>query len=182
LIEAGPEVDTNTELATAFMAHRSQLAAFLRAHMGSGLTGIDVEDVLQDLWLRCCRTDAVGVSNPRSYLFRMGHNLVLNLAREAARARLRDAEWGYVNNRDKDAVEMPSAERVLLAHEQLALVDETLVELGDRTANIFRRYRIDGVDQRRIAEEFGVSLSTVEKDLRKAYDALLALGGRHDEV
>jgi RNA polymerase sigma factor (sigma-70 family) len=182
LTEAGPDVDVATELANAFMAHRPQLAGFLRAHMGSGLAGIDVEDVMQELWLRCCRTDTASISNPRSYLFRMGHNLVLNLAREAARARARDAEWGYVNNRDKDAVEMPSAERSLLASEQLALVDDTLLNVGHRAAGIFRRYRIDGVDQRRIAEEFGVSLSTVEKDLRKAYDALLALGSHRDEV
>lgn len=181
MIEAGPDVDATTELATAFMAHRPQLAAFLRAHMGSGLSGIDAEDVLQELWLRCCRTETTGISNPRSYLFRMGHNLVLNLARDAARARVRDAEWGYVNNRDRDAVEMPSAERTLLANEQLALIEETLLNLGQRAAGIFRRYRIDGIEQRRIAQEFGVSLSTVEKDLSKAYEALLALGSRRDE-
>jgi len=182
LIEAGLDVDATTELAIAFMAHRSQLGAFFRVHMGSGLVGVDVEDVLQELWLRCCRTDTAGISNPRSYLFRMGHNLVLNLAREAARGRVRDAEWGYINNRDKDAVEQPSAERRLLAHEQLALVDDILLNLGHRAATVFRRYRIDGFDQRRIAEELGVSLSTVEKDLRKAYDALLALGSNRDEV
>jgi RNA polymerase sigma-70 factor (ECF subfamily) len=107
---------------------------------------------------------------------------VLNLARDAARARVRDAEWGYVNNRDRDAVEMPLAERTLLANEQLVLVDKTLLNLGQRAAGIFRRYRIDGVEQRRIAEEFGVSLSTVEKELSRAYEALLALGSRRDAV
>jgi DNA-directed RNA polymerase specialized sigma24 family protein len=36
------------------------------------------------------------------------------------------------------------------------------------------------VDQRRIAAELNVSLSTVEKDLRAAYSALLELKGRSD--
>jgi RNA polymerase sigma factor (sigma-70 family) len=182
LIESSSSTAEITELAAAFVSYRPQLAAFLRAHMGSGFAGIDVEDVLQELWLRCCRTGDVDVTNPRFYLFRMGHNLVLNLARSAARARERDADWAYIHNRDKVAVEMPLAERSLLAHEKLALVDDTLFGLGKRVAGIFRRYRIDGVDQRQIAEEFGVSLSTVEKDLRKAYDALLALGSVRDEV
>jgi RNA polymerase sigma-70 factor (ECF subfamily) len=47
---------------------------------------------------------------------------------------------------------------------------------------IFRRHRIDGLPQRQLAEEFGVSLSTVESDLRRAYAALAQLKERLDEV
>ena len=49
-------------------------------------------------------------------------------------------------------------------------------------AAIFRRHRVDEVPQRKIAEEFGVSLSTVESDLRRAYRALAELKERMDEV
>ena len=54
--------------------------------------------------------------------------------------------------------------------------------LGARTATIFRRHRIDGVQQRDIARELGVSLSTVEADLRRAYRALLDYRRSIDEV
>jgi len=175
------DADVLTELSAAFMAYRPQLAAFLRVHLGSGQDGFDVDDAMQELWLRCCQADKSAVANPRSYLFRMGHNLVLNRVREAGRARRRDADWGYVNGRDRDAVEEPVAERTLLANEQLRAIEKTLRGVGDRAARVFRRYRVEGVDQRCIAEELGVSLSTVEKDLRRAYDALLALGERSDE-
>src|SRR3546814_1464511 len=40
---------------------------------------------------------------------------------------------------------------------------------GERPAQVFRRFRVDGVHQRDIAGEMGVSLSTVEADLRKVY-------------
>ena len=40
---------------------------------------------------------------------------------------------------------------------------------------VFRRYRLDGVSQTGIAQEFGVSLSSVEKDLQKAYNVWKAL-------
>ena len=53
---------------------------------------------------------------------------------------------------------------------------------GTRPAAIFRRHRVDEVPQRKIAEEFGVSLSTVESDLRRAYRALAELKERMDEV
>ena len=50
-----------------------------------------------------------------------------------------------------------------------------LAALGSRAEAIFRRYRLDEVTIDQVAREFGVSRSTVEKDLQKAYRALLAL-------
>jgi RNA polymerase sigma factor (sigma-70 family) len=173
--------DVAAGLADVFMANRQHLSAFLRARMGGGVDGADVDDILQEVWLRACEVDPASVANPRSYLFRMAHNLVLNRARDAVRRRDRETDWGYVHGRDRDGVEEPSAERGLLARERLASIDKALRGVGERAARIFRRYRIDGVDQRRIAAELNVSLSTVEKDLRAAYSALLELRGRADE-
>ena len=51
---------------------------------------------------------------------------------------------------------------------------------GTRPARIFRRFRVDGAAQRDIAAELGVSLSTVEADLRKVYAALAALRRQFD--
>ncbi|WP_312689103.1 RNA polymerase sigma factor, partial [Brevundimonas nasdae] len=69
------------------------------------------------------------------------------------------------------------AERRLMAVQLLAKVEARLSDLGDPAAAIFRRHRIDGLTQRRIAEEFGMGLSTVEKHLRRAYAAILDLEG-----
>jgi RNA polymerase sigma-70 factor (ECF subfamily) len=41
---------------------------------------------------------------------------------------------------------------------------------------------VDGVPQRQLAQEFGVSLSTIESDLRRAYAALAELKERIDEA
>ena len=81
-----------------------------------------------------------------------------------------------------DQSDAPSAERVVLGQEYARLAQRTLDELGTRPAAIFRRHRVDEVPQRKIAEEFGVSLSTVESDLRRAYRALAELKERMDEV
>lgn len=68
----------------------------------------------------------------------------------------------------------PGPERELAARQEVARVERALAELGPRAAAILRRHRIDGLTQRAIAAEFGVSLSTVESDLRRAYAAILA--------
>ena len=76
--------------------------------------------------------------------------------------------------------DVPSGERVLIARERLAMAEEALKAIGERTEQVFRRYRVDGVTQRDIADELGISLSSVEKHLQKAYRALIELRRRLD--
>ena len=67
-------------------------------------------------------------------------------------------------------------------HPQSRMVGTALAAVGERPAAIFRRHRIDGIGQRQVAAEMGVSLSTVESDLRRAYAALAAMKERLDEA
>jgi RNA polymerase sigma factor (sigma-70 family) len=164
------------ELIRAFMDHRAQLARFLRLRCGAE----NVDDLLHELWLKARAVDTE-VERPLAYLYRMADRLVLDERRGATRGRSRDGDWGYVHDRLSEAVEQPLAERTLIARERLSAADKALAAVGERPARIFRRFRVDGVDQREIARELGVSVSTVEKDLRKAYDALLSLRESLDE-
>ena len=72
----------------------------------------------------------------------------------------------------------PSAEASLIARQQLRLVDDAIDALGERTALIFRSYRLEGMGQRAIATMTGISLSAVEKHLQKAYRALTDIKNR----
>jgi RNA polymerase sigma-70 factor (ECF subfamily) len=76
--------------------------------------------------------------------------------------------------------EQPPGERALIAREQLREVQSTLAALGPRAELVFRRCRLDGVGQAALARELGVSLSSVEKDLQKAYRALAGLRAKFD--
>ena len=77
-------------------------------------------------------------------------------------------------------MQAPSAEHVLISRGQLALVERAIAATGERPARIFRRFRIDGIQQRDIASEMGVSLSTVEADLRKVYAAIAMVRRQFD--
>lgn len=136
--------------------------------------GADAEDVVQDVWLKI-RTAEGPIASPHAYLMRMVYTAVLDRRRGARRAAARETAWSSPANLPDDGVQPADAERRLIAAQTLRAVEARLIALGDPAAAIFRRHRIDGVAQRRIAEEFGMGLSTVEKHLRRAYAVLLDL-------
>lgn len=169
---------TESGLKTVFLAHRPQLLRFLAAH-GAGDAA---EDLLQELWIRIAAAPPGPVGQPLSYLYRAANNLMLDRYRSRQQADKRDAAWTDSVTTVPGTSDAPSGERVLIARQQLAQAQQALDALGPRAAEIFRRHRIDGIAQRDIAREMGISLSTVESDLRLAYRAMIDLRRRFDEV
>jgi RNA polymerase sigma-70 factor (ECF subfamily) len=156
-------------LEAVFLAHRDAILRFLRARGA----GDDAEDLLQDLWFRVAAAPTGPIAEPVGYLMRAANNLMLDRRRGEARAMRRDLDWAEsVRSADH---EVPNAERALIGFEALDRAEEVLAALGSRVEAIFRRYRLDDIRIDQIAREFGVSRSTVEKDLQKAYRALFEL-------
>jgi RNA polymerase sigma-70 factor (ECF subfamily) len=157
-------------LEAVFMLHRAALLRFLVARGGS----VDAEDLLQELWVKAASASTGPIGEPVGYLYRMADNLMLDRRRSELRRARRDHQWTDASGGATMGVsDQPSAEQALIARERLRTVDRALTGLGERTATIFRRYRIEGISQRDIAAELGVSVSAVEKHLQKAYHALL---------
>ena len=168
----------NSGLEAVFLENREKLARFLVAH-GAGDAA---EDLLQELWLKLSSGRIGPVSSPLSYLYRAANNLMLDRYRSQRQADQRDGLWVEATGTTlPDRSDEPAGERVLIAREEMGKVQATLDALGPRAATVFRRHRLDGMAQRVIAAEMGVSLSTVESDLRKAYEALIALRRQFDE-
>ena len=164
------DMDAAQGLEAVYLANRDRLARFLAAH-GAGDAS---EDLLQELWLKLRAAPSGPVGAPLSYLFRMANNLMIDRHRALRQARRRDEDWSdAIGPAIRGTSDAPSGERALIARQRLGLIEVALEQAGPRAAAIFRRHRVDGVGQRAIAAEMGVSLSTVESDLRKAY-ALIA--------
>ena len=167
----------DTGLEAVFFENRGRLLRFLVAR-GAGDAA---EDLLQEVWLKIASRPTGPVTSPLSYLFRTADLLMIDRYRAARQAGQRERDWSEATGGAMPGVsDAPSVERYLIGRQQALLVAETLDALGPRVAAIFRRHRIDGVPQRQVAEEFGVSLSTVESDLRHAYRALAELRGRFE--
>lgn len=141
----------------------------------------EVDDLLQDLYLKLASDKLRSVENPRAYLYQMTNNLILHKRRGRDRQTVRDDAWARAQF-GQDLTQAPAAtpERVAIDRQLLKQVDCRLSELPERTTDILRRYRIDGESQRTIAEELGISLSAVEKHLQRAYRALLNLRSQLD--
>ncbi len=166
-------------LEAVFLANRDALLRFLRAH-GAGDAA---EDVLHELWLKVAGMRTGPIAAPLAYLYRAANSVMIDRHRAQRQAALRDQAWvETVSGETLDVSDEPRGERVLIAREQAALADAALESVGTRAATVFRRHRIDGIAQRQIAAELGVSLSTVESDLRAAYRAMIELKRRFDEV
>ena len=179
---SGSVTDSNKPragLEAAFLENRRRLLRFLVAR-GAGETA---DDLLQELWIKIAASRGGPIASPLPYLFRMADLLMIDRYRASRQARLRDEQWHEVSHGFARGVcDGPSVERQVIGREHMQLVAETLAGLGPRVETAFRRYRVDGVTQRHVARELGVSLSTVESDLRRAYAALAHLRERLDEV
>ena len=167
----------STGLEAVFLSSRDRLLGFLRAH-GAGEAA---EDLLQELWIKVSAAPGGPIAQPLAYLYRAANNLMLDRYRSQQQATKRDQDWTEAATTVPGTSDEPSTERKLIAREQLRLAQAALEALGERPSAIFRRHRIDGVGQRDIAAEFGVSISTVESDLRRAYRAMIDLRSSFDE-
>ena len=162
-----------------FLENRERLLRFLAAR-GAGPAA---EDLLHDLWMKISATDNGPIASPLSYIFRAADTLMIDRYRSLKQAEKRDRDWSESSGGAQPGVsDSPSVERHIIALQHSRLVAQTLDGLGARAAAAFRRHRIDGLPQRQVAEELGVSLSTVENDLRVAYRALSELKERLDEA
>ena len=155
------------------IVERRRLLRFLAARGA----GDDAEDLLHDLWQRVAAGPGHPVADPVSYLFRAAENLIRDRRRSAVSRERRQFDWHETSISPQ---EEPQGERVLIARERLREVDAALSALGPRVEQVFRRYRLEGIGQAVIARELGISLSSVEKDLQKAYRALAQVKARLD--
>jgi RNA polymerase sigma-70 factor (ECF subfamily) len=167
---------TISGLEAVFMENRAALLRFLRARgVAEG-----AEDLLQEMWIKASAGASGPIADPLAYLYRTANNLMLDRRRAQLRAQRRDHDWHTAGEGELGISEAPAGERILIAREQLAAAEAALNGLGERTEHVFRRFRIEGVSQREIADELGISLSAVEKHLQKAYRALIEVRRRFD--
>ena len=157
-------------LRAAFLEHRPMLLRLLVARLGARE---DAEDALQDMWMRIDSLDGAAVDQPASFLYRVAANLATDRRIAASRRQVRDDAWSGVQ---PSGHEFPDAERQLIARDQLAQVQRAMADMPERMRTALVMFRFEEVPQRAIAERLDITVSGVEKLLRRAYRLL------HDSV
>lgn len=129
------------------------------------------EDLLQEARLKLTTDKAErGVADPIAYLYRMLENMVRDHRRSETSRIQRNNAWGDRGEGVEPLRADPTTpEQQALDRDYLARVLAALDTLPERTKTVFLAYRVEGISQKRIAEDHGISLSAVEKHLQRAY-------------
>ncbi|MBM3103795.1 MULTISPECIES: sigma-70 family RNA polymerase sigma factor [Pseudomonas] len=155
-------VDTNTIVADLYSDHHRWLRAWLYRRLNCP---DDAADLAQDTFVRAMGSSALpALEEPRAFLATVARRLLSNLFRRRA------LEQAYLEALGRlPECCMPSVEDVLLVREALAQIDRLLDGLPARARHAFILHRLEGMSQPMIATQLGVSLATVERDLRRAF-------------
>ncbi|HEX8470032.1 MAG TPA: RNA polymerase sigma factor [Brevundimonas sp.] len=160
----------------AYFEHRAALGRFLQARLGA--SG-DVEDLLQDLYLKVAALDpAIEVRDARAFLYRLASNQMMDRWRSGQRSVARDAAWRLANHavgETEDLNDAPSAEAVVIGRQKLAALTAAVSRLPDKTRTVFSLHKFEGFSYAEVAGRLGISRSSVEKHMM---DALRVLSAR----
>lgn len=132
----------------------------------------EARDLVQEVLARMLSTEGWGaIANPRIYMLRMMRNLAIDRIR---RSKIVDFRH-FVDLEDFDTPDdTPDQHRIAEDRQQLEDLVRAVSALPERCRTVFERCRIDGQSPRVIAEELGLSLSTLEKRLARAIYLLTA--------
>lgn len=134
----------------------------------------EAEDLTQDVFARLLSAVERGeIDNSEAFVFRVAANLLNDRARRHAR-RGQSLSLDLDDQREQGVgpgrqfVEERDPERVLMGNDNLRRVLAALDELGQRTRDIYILFRLEQIKQREIAILYGISISTVEKEIMRA--------------
>lgn len=155
------QVDVD-EIDLIIRRHEGVLRRFVISRIGRVA---DVDDLVQEVFVRFARREPGQViERLEAYLFQAANNLIRDRAR---RQQVRRVSVYDVEDASRP-VQPHSPEQLLIDRETLAQVRKALADLPERTRHVFLLYRVDGLRHQDIADALSMSVSTVEKDVRRA--------------
>jgi len=160
--ESGAIIDPS--LLRAFLENHPDLVRFLSRRLRCLFTA---RDLAQEVYLRLVRAGGEeAVENPRALLFRIAANLATDHVRvQGRRAELLQEANALLWDQEDEI----SPERQILARDELVRIGAALALLPERTRRVFYLNRFEGVTQSEIACRLGISRTSVEKHMRRAW-------------
>lgn len=160
--------DTPVALADYLAQHYAALKSKITRLLGNRELA---DDALQDTWLRVnSRGDADGpVHSPTGYLLRMAVNIAVDIRRRQARA----VPFDEIQELMELADPAPGPAQVVEERARMEALGRQIERLPERQRLVVLAVHWEGLAQKDIAARLGVSLRTVESDLKKAHDTLV---------
>ena len=145
----------------------SQYGEELKCYINKRLNSKDAAtDLTHETFVRLLsRSPAIQLENPRAYLYRIAHNLVVDYLRQENRRKTEAVS----NDRLVTIPDgQPSPEQSVGARNDMAMVRAAILEMPERTRHVFVLARIEGLTYREVSKRLHISESSVQKHLAKA--------------
>jgi RNA polymerase sigma factor (sigma-70 family) len=167
-------------IAANILVFETQARRWLSRHVRS-LSPHDADDLIQEAYSRIWSADLAAIKNARAYFFATLRNLLLEQARHAQIVPME--RMGEIDAL-RISSEEPGPERRIAARQELERLRAIVGALPAQCRRVFELRRMQGLAQREVAKEMGISERTVEKHLAKALTRLLAAvtGAENREV
>lgn len=155
-----------------YLSHTPRLARFVHRLLGS-VDRPDVEDVVQETWLRA--VEGLADFDGRSTLMTWLHGIALNVTREFLRGRKRERER-------EGGVEGTRTVTRPVDVEQGIDLERALAQLSDKRRLVLVLHDLEGYRHRDIAAQLGISEGTSKSQLHDARRRVTELlkGRTHD--
>ncbi len=155
-----------------YRSYHSWLTLWLTRKMHSLF---DAEDIAQDTWMRIFGQQSLQtIRDPRSFLCTVAKRVMVDLFRRQA------LEKSYLEMLALlPADQVPDTEQQQIHLQTLQLVDQMLACLSDKARQAFLLSQLEGLRYREIADQLGVSVSSVKKYIAKATEHCLLFRLEH---
>jgi RNA polymerase sigma-70 factor (ECF subfamily) len=153
---------TSDTLKSLFLAYRREIQAYLTSKLRDSETAADLT---QETFLRYAEQSGTSVNNDRSYLYRTARNLAIDHIRERQR---RQTDPTPAEEMAEIVEERPAPDQQAADRERLERLRQAMLELPERTRQVFVLNRIDGLTYAEVADRLDISDSSVQKHLSRA--------------
>lgn len=145
-----------------------ELRSYLRRRLGAN----EVEDVVQEVFLRLAQRGAGAVvETPKRYLFQVARAALIDRhRRDVSRCSAQHRELMEIDHPPDDL----SPLRILEAREEVQAARAVIAAMPERRREILIALRLEGASAKTVAARYGISTSAVEKHLTRALRSLEA--------
>ena len=160
--------DEDRIFAKSSEALRGSLRRYFAAR---GMPPADIDDLVQEVYLRIVRRgNPDDIDDLVPYCFATAASVLRDRHR---RRGVRNADAHVTFDPELHGGEAVEPERVLLGRQALQATTRALMELPERTRQVFILRRVEGQRHSEIATRLGISVSAVEKHMLRAVRHLL---------
>ena len=126
----------------------------------------DIEDIVQEVYIKAHRAELTkNIEQPKAFLFRIAKNLALDELNKKSRSVTCYIEDCIASIPIEKTASIESENE---AQESLKIHCEAIEQLPEKCKQVYLMRKVQGLKHKEIANQLGISLSSVEKHLKLA--------------